>query len=299
MKLRSPIVWVGGKSMMVEKLLKYVPPHRVYVEVFGGGASLLFAKDPSPVEVYNDIDEGLVNFFRVLRDPEKFEKFYLKVCLTPYARAEYKYCRNTWKECVDDVEMAYRWYVALRMSFGSKIIGKGWAYNITTSGRGMAGAVSKWRSAIEGLPKMHERFLRVRVECLDFRKLVSIYDAEDTFFYLDPPYFPKTRREKRMYTYEMSIEDHKDLIKLLLKVRGMAMLSGYQNDIYEELEKNGWVRKDFKSVCKVLGRTRYTGVLGKGSASQKASRIESIWLNPQLIERLSINLEFLDIKTLK
>jgi len=64
--MRSPINWVGGKGNMVAKLLKYIPPHYVYVEVFGGGASLLFAKKPSPVEVYNDIDVNLVNFFRYI-----------------------------------------------------------------------------------------------------------------------------------------------------------------------------------------------------------------------------------------
>jgi len=61
---------------MVKKLLPLIPKHHTYVEVFGGAANLLLAKDPSPVEVYNDIDSGLVNFFRVLRDKNKFQKFY-------------------------------------------------------------------------------------------------------------------------------------------------------------------------------------------------------------------------------
>lgn len=105
---------------MVAKLLPLIPPHKIYVEVFGGGASLLFAKEPSPVEVYNDLDSGLVNFFRVLRDPGKFEKFYRKVCFTPYSREEYCFCRDTWGECKDDVERAYRWFVVARMSFSGK-----------------------------------------------------------------------------------------------------------------------------------------------------------------------------------
>ena len=116
-RLRSPIWYVGGKGMMVQKLLHYIPPHRTYVEVFGGGASLLFAKEPSPVEVYNDIDSGVVNFFRVLRDKEKFKKFYEKVVLTPYSREEHYYCRNTWRDCADDIERAYRWFVMVRQGF--------------------------------------------------------------------------------------------------------------------------------------------------------------------------------------
>jgi len=69
-RLRSPMWWFGGKGKMVKKLLPLIPQHKIYVEVFGGGASLLFAKEPSPVEVYNDLNSDLVNFFRVLRDPK-------------------------------------------------------------------------------------------------------------------------------------------------------------------------------------------------------------------------------------
>ena len=87
-KIRSPIRWFGGKGMLVSKLLPCVPQHKYYCEVFGGSAALLFAKQPAEFEVYNDTDSGLVNFFRVLRDPEKFQKFYHKVCLTPYSRYE-------------------------------------------------------------------------------------------------------------------------------------------------------------------------------------------------------------------
>lgn len=79
---------------MLGRLLPLIPPHHTYVEVFGGGAALLFNKEPSPVEVYNDIDGNLVNFFRVLRDPEKFQRFYQLLQLTPYSREEFRYCFN-------------------------------------------------------------------------------------------------------------------------------------------------------------------------------------------------------------
>lgn len=74
---------------MVKKLLPLVPKHRIYVEVFGGGASLLLAKEPSLVEVYNDLDAGLVNMFRVIRDPDLFAEFHRRVQLIPYSRGEF------------------------------------------------------------------------------------------------------------------------------------------------------------------------------------------------------------------
>jgi site-specific DNA-adenine methylase len=183
--MRSPIYYFGGKGKMVKNLLPLIPPHKIYVEVFGGGASLLFAKKPSPVEVYNDIDSDLVNFFRVLRDPEKFEQFYRKAVLTPYSREEYCFCRETFRECQDDIERAYRFFVTARMSFSGRIL-HGWSFTVTDSSRGMAGAVSKWLSCLDGLPDIHERLMRVQIEHDDFRKIIPRYDTLETFFYCLP-----------------------------------------------------------------------------------------------------------------
>jgi DNA adenine methylase len=263
---------------MTAKLLKLIPPHKVYVEVFGGGASLLFAKKPSPVEVYNDIDSNLVSFFRVLRDEEKFQKFYEKVCLTPYSREEYYYCMDTWEQCEDEVERAYRWFVAVRMSF-SGIFGNGWGFVVTSSCRGMASRCSSWLSAIEELPLIHRRFMVVQVEHRDFRDLIPLYDTKDTLYYLDPPYVRATRSAGE-YKHECGDKDHEDLVEMLLSIKGKAMLSGYANDIYVKLEEAGWARYDFETACYAVGRTRLTGILGEGSALEKCKRVESVWMSP-------------------
>lgn len=280
--LRSPIIWFGGKGNMVAKLLKFIPLHKTYVEVFGGGASLLFAKRPSPVEVYNDIDSGLVNFFRVLRDRDKFQKFYEKVCLTPYSREEYDYCRSTWKDCEDEVERAYRWFVVARMSFSGNF-GNSWAFNVSASAKGIAKKCSAWLGVIDELPLMHQRFMTVQVEHKDFRDLIRTYDTKDTFFYLDPPYVPETRKGGK-YKHEMTDKDHEDLVEILLGIKGKAMLSGYTNRIYKRLEDEGWIRHDFETVCYAVGRTRGTGILGKNAALEKQKRIESIWLSPNCLD---------------
>jgi DNA adenine methylase len=284
--LRSPVIWFGGKGNMVAKLLKFIPLHRIYVEVFGGGASLLFAKEPSPVEVYNDIDSGLVNFFRVLRDKDKFQEFYRKVCLTPYSREEFYYCRDTWKDCEDEVERAYRWFIVARMSFSGDF-GYSWGFNVSASARGMAKKCSAWLSTIEELPAIHERIIRVQIEHKDFRDLIKTYDTEDTFFYLDPPYVPETRKDGG-YKHEMTDNDHEDLVEILLNIKGKAMLSGYTNRIYKKLENAGWIRHDFETTCHAAGRTRQTGILGKGAAKEKCKRIESIWLSPNCLDEHKI-----------
>jgi len=277
--MRSPIRWFGSKGNMTAKLLPLFPlSHHTYVEPFGGGASMLFVKPPSPVEVYNDLDSGLVNFFRVLRDPDKFEQFYRKAALTPYAREEFNFCRKTWADCEDDVERAYRFFVTARMSFGGKLIGASFGSVVTTSRRGMAGMCSAWLSAIDQLPQISERLLRVQIEHQDWRVILERYDTDQTLFYLDPPYIHSTRRGGK-YAHEMTDEDHIELVERLLNIKGMAILSGYASEIYRPLEDAGWMRKDWQTVCYATVGTRGSGLQGKGSALKKQPRTETAWVS--------------------
>jgi len=207
---------------MAAKILQLFPPHRVYVEPFGGGASLLFAKEPSPVEVYNDVDSGLVNLFRVLRDPTRFEQFQRLVSLTPYSREEFCFCRETWEKCDEDLERAYRWFVVARMSFSGHF-GGSWGFAVSASDRGMSTVCSSWLAAIEGLPQVHARLMRVQIEHSDFRRIITTYDTPETLFYCDPPYMPATRKSGG-YRHEMAESDHEELVALLLQVKGMVVL---------------------------------------------------------------------------
>jgi len=264
---------------MVAKLLKLLPSHRTYVEVFGGGASLLFAKQPSPVEVYNDLNSDLVNLFRVIRDPATFQEFQRLVSLTPYSREKYNYCKDTLDSSKDDIERSYKYFVMNRQSFAGKG-DKGWGYNVTASIRNMACSVSGYLSAIAILPQIANRLLQVQIEHDDFRKIIPRYDTPETLFYLDPPYMPDTRRAGG-YKHEMTIEDHKDLLELLLTIKGKVMLSGYNNDLYRSYldDRDGWHRIDYKTACHAAGRTRNSGLQGKGMALLKQPRTESIWMN--------------------
>ena len=259
--------WYGGKYYLVKKLVELIPRHDVYVEVFGGGAHLLFEKDPfiSKLEVYNDIDEGLVNFFRVLRDEKKAKKLVKMVYLTPYSRKEYFYCRDNWRNCEDEVERAYEWYVAVRQVFAS-VLGKksGWRYSLQDRQN-----VMTWINNVDRLVRAIERLKLVQVECLDFRELIRRYDSERTFFYCDPPYVMSTRKMKKAYEYEMDDKDHEDLIEILLRIKGKAMLSGYENDLYRRLEENGWVKRYFETVCHSQKRI----------GERRDERVEVVWMN--------------------
>lgn len=280
-KLRSPIIWFGGKGLMVSRLLPLVPPHRQYVEVFGGGASMLFAKTPAPVETYNDLDEGLVNFYRVLRDPEMFGRFYHHVTLTPYSRNEYAVSLAALDAASDPIDRAYHWYVVCRFSFGGHF-GQSFGTTIDTSTRGMASRCSSWLSILEMLPSLHERMMRVQIESQPFDTILSRYDTPGTFAYLDPPYILATRSSGG-YAHEMSDDDHRRLVARLLDYPAMVMLSGYRHAIYAPLEAAGWQRQDFHTACMCAGRTRASGLRGAGSALGKHPRVESVWRNPACV----------------
>ena len=259
--------YYGGKFNMIKFLLQFVPPHKVYVEVFGGSGALLFAKEPSKLEVFNDIDSEVVNFFRILRDKRKFKEFYRQVSLVPYSREEFKNFLKTLGEG-NEVERAVKFFVCVKQSFGGQLQNTGWSYGKTTNKD-----VSAYLSAIENLPQVVERLRRVQIENRDYRKIFEIYDSEDTFFYCDPPYVKDVRKSYYNYRYEFTLEDHKEFVERVLKLKGMVLISGYEHPIYERLEKEGWKKSYY------FRRT---------SASLKSRSVvkEVVWWNQNLEEKL-------------
>ena len=268
--MRSPVRWYGGKGQMVAKLLPLLPPHTTYVEPFGGGASLLFAKAPAPVEIYNDVDSGVVNFYRVLRNPALFAEFVRLVQLTPYSREEWEAYRVTWAAEIDPVQRAAKWFVWVRQRFGGGGQTRGgWQLVVTDTTGGIASNVQRWLAAVEGLPAVHERLCRVEIEHQDWRGILAQYDTPDTLFYCDPPYIQETRGQHR-YAHELTLADHMDLVNALLGLQGMVVLSGYAHPIYAPLEAAGWARQDWAVAC----NTVETG------SETRPARVESVWISP-------------------
>jgi len=109
--IRSPFPWFGGKgsSKIRNAILKTLPPHEYYVEPFGGGASILLAKQPAKVEVYNDVNRGLVNLFRVIADEEMFAKFMARASKMPVSRELWEESMRVWPGIHDSIEQAVRW----------------------------------------------------------------------------------------------------------------------------------------------------------------------------------------------
>jgi DNA adenine methylase len=249
----------GGKFYLIKKLLPLIPPHEVYVEVFGGAAALLFNKPPSKVEVYNDINSELVNFFHVLRDDVRWKILQEKLLLTPFSREEFELaCRE--ESGLDDVERARRFYVRIQQSFG----GKGETFNYGL----LKNRVSTYFHKLDGFAEFHERIKNMIVANDDFEKIIRRYDSPVTFFFLDPPYLEHSVKSEFL---NMSEDDHKRLVEVLLQIEGKALLCGYKNKIYEKLEKAGWFVKRFRLPTSMPRSDQTSG--------KRCYRSEYVWMN--------------------
>ncbi len=284
-RLRAPFPWFGGKgSPKIQKaILSVLPDHKQYVEPFGGAASILITKPPSPVEIYNDVDRGAVGFFRVLANPTWFPHFLSRVSMLPCSRALYDEYVRTWQSVSDPVERAVQWYYVARQSFGGSF-GASWAVITTSSTRGMAQPAASWQSAVDALPQIHQRLRRVEIECCDFRDCLKRYCGPDYLAYCDPPYVGSTRKSGG-YAHELTDIDHKTLIETLLTYEGSVVLSGYRTPLYRPLEDAGWQCMEVPVTCSAAGRTRASGLQGAGKVRAQQRRVECIWRNPLAVQR--------------
>ena len=258
--------WYGGKFSHLDFLLPHLPNDaRHFCDVFGGSAAVLINRDPAPVETYNDLDSELVNFFATLRHPEQGERLLRDISLTPFSREELELACTP--ECgLDAVERARRFYVRARQTRTglAQTSSKGrWAQCVLTSRSGMAGAVSRWLGAIEDLPRIADRLIRVQIDNAPALEVIQRYDTPDTLFYLDPPYVHESRGDKHAYYGEMSDSDHIELACLLRSIKGRAAISGYRSDLYDSIYAD-WNRVDAPE---------------KNCHSVRQPRQESLWMN--------------------
>jgi DNA adenine methylase len=214
--ISSPIVWQGGKTALLPVLLMLIPPHRAYVEVFGGGLALLLNKPPSMIEVVNDIDSDLINFWLVLRD--RFDEFDQKLAFTPSSRELYCQPRPE-----DSLDRAVWFFVKCNQSYAGFRRKTSWMGAVESSGR--FSSIRRLLRKIDGLPCVYDRLRRVSIENQDWSRLIPVLDGPETFFFLDPPYI-ETAQD---YASTMSHTDHLRLFSLLTKIKGKALLCGYDS----------------------------------------------------------------------
>lgn len=225
----------GSKFRIAPWIISYFPEHKVYVEPFGGGAGVLLKKDRSYAEVYNDLDGEMVNLFLVARDKGKKLKEYLK--LTPFSREVYF---KAYEQGGTDIERAAKTVIKSIMGFGGDSIRQKSGFR-GNSNRSYTTPAHDWAHYPEALKEIIDRLRGVVIENMPAIDLIKKYDRPDALFYIDPPYLHSTRQSSKRYSFEMSDKDHEELSKVLHKVKGKVIVSGYDSKLYNNLYA-GWHR---------------------------------------------------------
>lgn len=244
---RPPLRYYGGKWRIAPWVISHIPEHTAYVEVFGGGAGVLLRKQRSQIEVWNDLDGQVVNFFRVLRDAEQCSRLVRLIDLTPFSREEFEGSREL---AVDPVEAARRFVLRTHSSHGTCSIDPGDSNGFRScdirSGKSYA---REWAGIPLAIAAAADRFRGVTIEHLDYRRLVPKFDAPETCLYVDPPYPMSTRSAGgKGYLHELSDHDHKQLSWLLHACKSKVMISAYPCSLYDELYAD-WTRHEKQTTA--------------------------------------------------
>jgi DNA adenine methylase len=279
--LRPVLRWHGGKWRLAPWIVSHFPPHRIYVEPFGGAASVLLRKGRAYADVYNDLDDEVVGLFQVLRDRTTASRLIDALRLTPFARAEF---RAAYEVTDDPVERARRLVVRSFMGFGSNAHASqhkghrstGFRANSSRSGTTPA---HDWRNYPDCVGAIVERLQGVVIESRDARDVMIAHDGPQTLHYVDPPYLPETRAQGnrydlawRMYRHELSRDDHGQLLAFLRGLAGMVVLSGYPDPLYDEALPD-WLR---------IERATF--------ADGARPRTEVLWINPAAVKARTADL---------
>lgn len=210
--MRGPLSYVGGKNRLARLIIDRIPQHTTYVEPFAGGAQVFFQKTPSSVEVLNDLDGELVNFYRVCQHHYEELQRYLRFILR--SREEYDRLQRTPPDTLTDILRAARYFYLQKTSFGGRITRQSMSRHVSKP----PGFPSVNISQI--IEDTHERLLKVQIERLPYQQVIDKYDTPETFFYIDPPYYGI-----ECYRYNLGNEEFGRMAELLESIKGKFILS--------------------------------------------------------------------------
>jgi DNA adenine methylase len=274
--MQSPLKWYGGKTPLGSRLRALAPPHLHRVHAYGGGLGEFWNWPHEEVsEVVNDVNHLLTNFFRVLQSKKLFPRFKRQAQAIPFSEVEWRHhygkCLATKSIPRTSVAAAVSLFVCCRQSRAGEC--REFApLSRRRLRRDRNEQVSAWLTAIEGLPEVHTRLLRVVIKETPALQLIRKEDTEHTFFYLDPPYLHQTRSSTAVYgqdgEHEMTEEQHEELLQLITssELSSQFMISGYNSDLYESYLGN-WRKVEFDRANSVAG------------GSTKRRMVECVWMN--------------------
>jgi DNA adenine methylase len=252
--VKPPVPYFGSKAKLGPKIAALLPEHTSYVEPYAGSLAVLFAKEPEPIEVVNDLNRDLTTFWRVLRD--RPDEMLWRAETTPHSRIEFQ---SAGRGELDELEVAWSVWVRLTQGRSGLTHGTGWRTNYTPGSASMTlpAYMSRYRSRLwEAIPRLQN----VTIENLDALEVIRRYGVPGAVIYADPPYIQATRVASRnRYEVEVQEEHHAALITALEESPASVVLSGYEHPMYD-LSLPEWERVEHSVL------------------SQRAQRTEVIWV---------------------
>jgi len=247
-EMKTPISYYGGKQKLAAKILSLIPNHNLYCEPFIGGAAIFFAKPPSPVEVINDTNRELINFYRVVQND--FVALEKEVKISLHSRDLHRKAKVIYNnpDMFSEIKRAWAVWVLATQSFSSMLDGS-FGYDIQKGTTSL-----KIKNKRDSFTEDYAiRLQDVQIECTDAIRIIESRDRPDSFFYCDPPYFNSDCGHYDGYT-EMDFEN---LLKVLSKIKGKFLLSSYPSDVLKRYTKEfGWNTITVEQKVSVANRSK-------------------------------------------
>jgi DNA adenine methylase len=234
--MMGPLPYIGGKNRLAKQIISMLPEHITYVEPFAGGAQVFFHKQPSNVEVLNDLDFDVVNFFRVCQWHYEELVRYLRYCLA--SRKLHELHVKSDPDTLTDIQRAGRFFYLQKNSFGGLVVRQKFHYGVTQASNYNPERIP------EIIEQAHRRLARVQIESLPYETILQKYDRPTTVFYLDPPYW-----ERRLYRFNFREQDFIEMERRLHLIQGKFLLS---------LDDHAEVRKLFRKWSLLPVEIAYT-----------------------------------------
>jgi DNA adenine methylase len=249
--MKSAITYYGGKQKLVSTILPLFPEHVLYNEPFAGGAALLFAKEPSEIEILNDTNKELINFYKVVQ--QDFISLQKKIHITLHSRKQHQDASVIYNNphLFNDLDRAWAVWVLASQSFASQLDGS-WGYD-----KGKNTATKKIiNKGVLFTEEYAIRLQNVQLECADAIYIIKSRDHDKAFHYCDPPYYNSDCGHYGGY----SAQDFELLLHTLSEVKGKFLLSSYPSELLDSyMKKYKWYQK----------RVEQTVSVNKGSGKKK------------------------------
>lgn len=251
--MKGAFHYAGTKRESIPIIRENLPNRRAFVDVYGGSGAVLLNMPEHDLEVFNDVNSGITDFYICLQT--RLNELLDLLDLVPHSKEYFVWARDNLKNCDDQMLRAVSWYAVAQQSFGGRA-GQSWA----KVGRPPGNIASKIRARLPVFPQIHARLRNVQIENLSDHRVFSIYDSPDTIFYCDPPYLNTAATNQYTETSNPNLfgeREHKWLLKEIAEGKGYFMVSGYANQLYDSCDF--WTDRIEIKVKEMRGKVAFGG----------------------------------------